>query len=248
MCGTRIPRTPRSLPASSYYFNGNIPESVDWRRYAQPIAHQGGCGACWAFSATSVVEFFNVIKGNWNYTISKQNLIDCDNEDFGCDGGWPMTALDFLKDSFGNKLAKEVDYPFLGVKASCRKVKSYTKLNIGKTFQIQIKGNDTALKSVIANHGPVAAAMLVPDSGLFQLYESGIFSDPSCPDATIDTNDCFNVNHGVVIVGYGKDSTTNEQYWIVRNSWGSNWGESGYFRLAMVKNACNIACYAIGVE
>ncbi|CAG9799872.1 unnamed protein product [Chironomus riparius] len=248
MCKTRLPARPRSLPSSTYLFGSNTLDSVDWRRYAQPIAHQGGCGACWAFSAASVVEFFNVMKGNWNYSISEQNIVDCDYDDFGCDGGWPKTALDFLKNSYGNKLAKEIDYPFIGMKASCRRVQHYIPLNIANTFEVILNGNETTLKSIVANQGPVATAMLVSDSGLFQLYESGIFDDPTCPETTTDSNDCFDVNHGVVIVGYGKDSATNEQFWIVRNSWGTDWGESGYFRMIMGKNACNIACYAIGVE
>ena len=82
------------------------------------------------------------------------------------------------------------------MKTSCRKVQKYTPLNIAKTFQINLNGNETALKSIIANQGPVAAAMLVSDSGLFQHYESGIFSDPTCPENVLNSEDCFDVNHG----------------------------------------------------
>lgn len=114
MCKTKFPTSPRSLPQTINPLNTTTPDSVDWRRYAQPIAHQGGCGACWSFSAASVVgrknilgnpisktsfnfsfypEFFNTIQGNWNYSLSKQNLVDCDDNDFGCNGGWPKTGL-----------------------------------------------------------------------------------------------------------------------------------------------------------
>lgn len=82
------------------------------------------------------------------------------------------------------------------MKTKCRKVRNYTPLNIANTFEVILNGNETVLKSIVAKQGPVASAMLVSDSGLLQLYESGIFDDPTCPKRKNNLNDCFDVNHG----------------------------------------------------
>ncbi|XP_070490102.1 cathepsin K-like [Chironomus tepperi] len=247
MCGTKIPQMTRSLPLPPAILASTTPASpaVDWRpNYTQPIVNQGQCACCWAFSAVSVVEAFNEIRGKGMTAMSPQNLVDCDTTNSGCNGGWPRATLDFIKSNYGTKLANSINYPYTSgttkVAGSCKSPPS-VPLNFTTPFQFFLNGNATALKKIISNYGPVAIAMQVSSSGLFQNYKTGIFSDASCPGP----NQCGTVNHAMVAVGYG--STAGQEYFIVRNSWGSSWGESGYIRMAM-GNTCNVACWAIGVE
>ncbi|CAG9799864.1 unnamed protein product [Chironomus riparius] len=249
MCRTKLPPMARALPLppSIYATTTAARVAVDWRtQYTQDVVNQGACGSCWAFATASTIEAFNEIRGRGKTAISQQNIVDCDTVDYGCGGGWPKSSFDFLKNTYGNKIATAMNYAYTSgstqAAGSC-KVAPYVPLNYTSTFQFLINGNAAALKQIISNYGPVAIAMYVSPSGLFQNYKTGIFTDPDCP--VTGTNLCYTVNHGMVAVGYG--STAGQEYFIIRNSWGSTWGEGGYMRMAM-GNTCNVACWAMGVE
>ncbi|KAL7048049.1 hypothetical protein ACKWTF_003196 [Chironomus riparius] len=246
MCRTELPQMTRGLPLPPSIYTSTTParSTVDWRtQYTQPIVSQGGCASCSAFSVVSVIEAYNEIRGRGKTAMSQQNIVDCHS--VKCLGGWPKSIFDWLKNTYGNKLARATDYPYTSGRTktagSC-KVAQYVPLNYTSTFLFVPNGNTATLKQIISNYGPVAIAVQVTNSGLFQNYKSGIFTDATCPGP----NQCTIINHAMVAVGYGK-LTTGQEYFIIRNSWGTTWGENGYIRMAM-SNTCNVACYAMGIE
>ncbi|XP_034104195.1 procathepsin L-like [Drosophila albomicans] len=214
----------------------SLPSSVDWRLSGavNPVKNQGSCGSCWAFSAVGSLESHNFINLNQRVSLSEQNLVDCTRGypyyNQGCGGGWPIEALNYVRDNGG--INTESSYPYEGEDKSCR----YNKNNIGSKISAVIQiasGDEAALASAVAKKGPISVCV---DASLFQYYQSGVFNEPSCSQST---------NHCIVVDGYGTDSVGGD-YWLARNSWGENWGEIGYIRMARNRsNQCAIASYAI---
>ncbi|OIW08335.1 hypothetical protein TanjilG_03011 [Lupinus angustifolius] len=219
-----------------YLEHGDLPESRDWRKEGAvtDIKDQGQCGSCWAFSAVAAVEGINKIKTRNLVSLSEQELIDCDvnNGNQGCEGGLMETAFTFIKKNGG--LTTEEDYPYQGADGTCSMEKAeHHNVTISGYESVPVS-NETMLKAAAANQ-PVSVAI---DAGgyAFQLYSEGVFS-ALCGKQ---------LNHGVTIVGYGEEDNGN--YWIVKNSWGADWGESGYIRMkrdALDKDGiCGIAMQA----
>ncbi|KAG7596039.1 Peptidase C1A papain C-terminal [Arabidopsis suecica] len=197
---------------------GNVPDAVDWRTQGAvtPIRNQGKCGGCWAFSAVAAIEGINKIKTGNLVSLSEQQLIDCDVGTYnkGCSGGLMETAFEFIKTNGG--LATETDYPYTGIEGTCDQEKSKNKVVTIQGYQ-KVAQNEASLQ-IAAAQQPVSVGI---DAGgfIFQLYSSGVF-----------TNYCgTNLNHGVTVVGYGVEG--DQKYWIVKNSWGTGWGEEGYIRM-----------------
>ncbi|KAH8405046.1 hypothetical protein KR222_005636, partial [Zaprionus bogoriensis] len=214
----------------------SIPASVDWREKGAvtPVKNQGQCGSCWAFSTTAVLESHHIIKTQQQVSLSEQNLVDCTSGapyyNYGCNGGWPSAALRYIKNNGG--INTEAAYPYEGVDGSCRFVQNKVGAKVSATATVE-DGNESALAVVIAETGPVSVCI---DASLFQHYSSGVFNQPSCPG---------NINHAVVVVGYGSDNTGGD-FWLVKNSWGDTWGENGYIRMARNKNnQCRVASFGI---
>lgn len=155
--------------------------------------------------------------GQGKMDLSEQQLVDCQKSgSYGCDGGWPQNALDYV---FTNGLVAEQKYPYKGVQQKCAHPTGPHKI----PASTHVTGR-AAIESALRK-GPVSAALYVDDG--FQFYKQGIF------DRCIKEQ----ANHAIIIVGFTKD------YWIVRNSWGSDWGESGHIRIKKEqnnKNACSI--------
>ena len=142
-------------------------------------------------------------------------------------------AFAYIKDNGG--IDTEESYPYEGEDDPCR----YNKRNRGATdigFVDIPQGDENALKGAIATIGPVAVAIDASQSS-FQFYSEGVYSEPNCSP--------MNLDHGVLAVGYGTDENTGEDYWLVKNSWGEEWGDQGYIRMARNKdNMCGIASSA----
>ncbi|GAA0158772.1 cysteine protease [Lithospermum erythrorhizon] len=212
---------PRSCKATFMYENVSaIPSSMDWRSKGAvtPIKDQGQCGCCWAFSAVAATEGINQLSTGKLVSLSEQELVDCDTsgEDQGCGGGLMDDAFNFIAKNHG--LTTESNYPYQGVDATCNKKKESNDAATITGCEDVPENSESGLLKAVANQ-PISVA--IDASGQdFQFYSSGIFTG-SCGTE---------LDHGVTAVGYGtaEDGT---KYWLVKNSWGTTWGEKGYIRM-----------------
>ncbi|XP_057779671.1 low-temperature-induced cysteine proteinase-like [Salvia miltiorrhiza] len=234
--GTR-PRAARRLAAtkSDRYAlrdGDDLPDSVDWRTKGAvaPVKDQGSCGSCWAFSTIAAVESINQIKTGSLISLSEQELVDCDTSyNQGCNGGLMDYAFEFIIKNGG--IDSDEDYPYTGRDGKCDTYRKNAKVVSIDDYEDVPVNNEKALQKAVANQ-PISVAIEAGGRD-FQLYQSGIF-----------TGKCgTNLDHGVVAVGYGTEN--GKDYWIVRNSWGSSWGEEGYLRMerniAAKTGICGIA-------
>ncbi|KAL8152049.1 hypothetical protein V2J09_021857 [Rumex salicifolius] len=173
-------------------------------------------GSCWAFSTISTVESINKIVTGELTSLSEQELVDCDRaNDAGCNGGLMDDAFQFILQNGG--IDTEADYPYKGVDGQCDLSRKNNKVVSIDGFEDVPPFNEKALQKAVA-HQPVSVAIEASGRAL-QLYQSGVF-----------TGECgTELDHAVVAVGYGTENGTD--YWIVRNSWGSDWGENGYIKI-----------------
>ncbi|KAI3440004.1 uncharacterized protein J3R85_004155 [Psidium guajava] len=197
-----------------------IPAALDWRtkKAVTPVKDQGRCGSCWAFSAVAAVEGITMLKKGKLVSLSEQELVDCDvnGDDSGCVGGYMDSAFEFIKSKGG--LTTEENYPYLGNQQTCNSAKTVKHAASITGHQDVPANNEKALLQAVANQ-PVSVA--IESAGFeFQFYSSGVFAG-SCGTST---------NHAVTAVGYGK-TTAGTKYWLLKNSWGTGWGESGYMRI-----------------
>lgn len=192
-------------------------KNVDWRKEykVSSVKNQGQCGGCWAFSSVGAVESAWAIKHNTLYNLSEQELIDCSSENHGCEGGSMELAFQYIID---NGLCSNLSYPYIAEDGQCEKdCKSLVQIS---NYSDIIKNNEEILKYAV-QHQPISVAIQA-NKRSFQMYKSGIYSDPYCG---------FELDHGVLLIGYGYDKTYNMDYWIIKNSWSDSWGENGYIRI-----------------
>ena len=212
-----------------------VASSVDWREQGAVtmVKDQGQCGSCWAFSATGSLEGQYYLKMNSLVSLSEQNLIDCSNN-HGCDGGLQEKAFNYIKDNGG--IDTEQSYPYEAMDGQCR----FSSSDIGATVTgyVSLASDDEdALMQAVSSIGPISVSI---DASLksFMHYSSGIYYDKQCSSSR------FSLDHAVLVVGYGTESGTD--YWLVKNSWGEDWGLSGYIKMARNKNNnCGIATDAL---
>ncbi|KAL9385973.1 hypothetical protein Peur_022983 [Populus x canadensis] len=233
--GTRTGHKKRLPKTSDRYaprVGDSLPDSVDWRKEGAvaEVKDQGGCGSCWAFSTIAAVEGINKIVTGDLIALSEQELVDCDTSyNEGCNGGLMDYAFEFIINNGG--IDTEDDYPYLGRDGRCDTYRKNAKVVSIDSYEDVPENDETALKKAVANQ-PVSVA--IEGGGRnFQLYNSGVF-----------TGECgTSLDHGVAAVGYGTEK--GKDYWIVRNSWGKSWGESGYIRMerniASPTGKCGIA-------
>uniref|UniRef100_H2SK14 Cathepsin S, ortholog 1 n=2 Tax=Takifugu rubripes TaxID=31033 RepID=H2SK14_TAKRU len=216
--------------------DSETPQSVDWRKHGlvSPVQNQGYCGSCWAFSSLGALEGQMKRKTGFLVPLSPQNLLDCSTSDgnLGCRGGYISKSYSYIIRNGG--VDSESFYPYEHQKGECRySVKG--KAGYCSRFHILPQGDEETLKATVARVGPVAVAVNAMLAS-FHLYRGGLYNVPNC-------NPKF-INHAVLVVGYG--SSEGQDFWLVKNSWGSAWGEEGYIRLARnKKNLCGIASFAV---
>ncbi len=213
-----------SLPKVEYEYYGLnndtiVPEEVDWRKQnaVTHVKDQGHCGGCWAFSTTGSVEGVVAIKTGNLFNISEQQLIDCSGQEgnHGCGGGIMENGFQYIIDN--NGICSEDEYPYQGEDGQCQDCKSVVQI---QKYGNIIPRNEKILKRAAAQQ-PVSVAIQANLTS-FRFYSSGVYSDYDCGTQ---------LDHGVLIVGYGTDEVSGNDYWLVKNSWGPRWGENGYIRI-----------------
>jgi cathepsin L len=212
------------------------PDTWDWRDKGavNPIKDQAQCGSCWAFSAIGAQESQWFLVSGSLLSLSEQNLVDCVGTDYGCGGGWPSDAYDWVIQYQGGKFELETDYPYTAEDGQC-KWDATKGISLITGYDSIISGNETDLLQKVWIRGPVSVA-IDASSWDFQLYSGGVYDEPDCSTTELD--------HAVVVIGWGSDG--GKLYWLVRNSWGTDWGIKGYIEMSRNKNnQCGIATTAI---
>jgi len=217
-----------------------LPASLNWvtQGFVTPVKMQGQCGCCWTFASTGAIEAQYFKKFRQLLSFSEEEFVECVTEYAGCGGGDVTTAFDYVSKIGG--LATETSYPFTaqdGMYGSCKTASTpQVKFNVTYTYL----ETDAQLLTALASVGPIPVAVAVADN--FMLYSSGVM-DPGA-----NCGPPADVNHAVLLVGYGVDPVTLQTYWLLKNSWDTDWGEAGYFRvLRSVTNSCGISTYPIQV-
>jgi cathepsin F len=210
----------------------NVPESFDWalRGAVNEIQNQGECGGCWAFSTVANLEGVYFIKYGTLPKYSEQQLIDCDPTNSGCGGGIMGNAYDYISQ---NGIQSEIAYPYQNAQGYCQFDPSQAA-NIVSTWTSAGTEDEDQIKEFLYTTGPLAVTINAEN---LQYYTGGVLSqnDGYCSPEQ---------NHGVNIVGYGTDEY-GTPYWKVRNTWGTDWGEQGYFRIQRGVGLCGINGYVV---
>ena len=231
-----IPVNP--VPSSS------TPTNFDWRDQSgvlTDVKDQGQCGSCWAFSATETIESAWALAGNTLTEFSPQQIVSCDTECYGCGGGWTEKAFDYVIGAGG--MASESSYPYTsGVTEVTGTCKSYSvsggsitgysyAINPCTSFRCNNQDED-GLASALSSVQPMSICV---DASKWSAYTGeGVFPTSAC------SSSYFAQDHCVQLIGYNGYGTSSG-YWIVRNSWSSDWGVDGMIYLEMGVNACGVA-------
>ncbi|KAI8427492.1 hypothetical protein MSG28_002024 [Choristoneura fumiferana] len=199
----------------------DAPESLDYRdqNLVTPAKDQESCGSCYVFAGVGSIEGQHAKKHKELISLSEQQALDCDSLDDHCDGGKNLVnVMNEIAKQGG--IEREENYPYESKEGTCRTDKS--KIAVKVTGGIEIDtSTDDKLKGALAQYGPLSVGM--NGVGLSSHYKEGILSPEDC-----DPN---YLCHAVLLVGYAKDAKSGKDYWIVKNSWGADWGMEGFFYL-----------------
>ena len=226
--GYKRPLTTEAAEVDNY--KGPVANSVDWvaKGAVNAVQDQGSCGSCWAFGTIGAVEGAHFVKTNQLLKFSEQELVDCCHDScYGCSGGFQNKALKWLQ---SNGLCLGTEYRYTAKNGSCQTSKC-SKPAVEVSKYVVLGNSASALKDGL-NQVPVSVTVDASCRS-FQHYSSGVLTDTSCPT---------NLNHAVLGFAYGTDSQYGN-YFTIKNSWGSGWGDKGYIRIAETtgsKGICGI--------
>lgn len=218
-------RTKSRGPMHYEKYDPTTPVQIDWSSLGAvtKVKDQGNCGSCWAFSTTGDMEGTAFTHFGVKRNLSEQNLVDCVAADYQCQGGLPSDAFDYV---IRNGIQQESEYKYTAKSDMCKYKKDLQVFKIDSW--VQLPENETLIASYVFKNGPVSIGI---NADLMQFYSQGIITNVTECDPT-------SLDHAVLIVGYGEYKKV--KYWKVKNSWGLNWGENGYFRIIRGKGACGL--------
>ncbi|XP_047518139.1 cysteine proteinase B-like isoform X1 [Pieris napi] len=219
-----------------------FPDYVDWRERngVTAVKDQKSCGACWAFSAVANIESHIKIYLGTEIILSEQFLIDCDVERTGCSSTTVLKTFAEIVSTFGGVLKEKDYYPYSDRPEECRWNRENPKPIPVIGFQ-RVSSDEAVMAEYLSKCGPLSAAInsasmynYKPKDGLIPIDE------PTEDDCSSKPED---LNHAVLIVGYSAYEYNGRitPYWIIKNSWGSEWGDRGYYYLVRGRNACGIS-------
>ncbi|XP_071548235.1 dipeptidyl peptidase 1-like isoform X2 [Panulirus ornatus] len=227
-----------------------LPENFDWRNvngvnYVAPVRDQGGCGSCYTFASTGQLEArVRIATHNQRQDIfSPQDVVSCSVLSQGCIGGFNyLIAGRYAQDQ--GMVAEECN-TYTGKDDPC-----VTDMTCPRTYVSDysyVGGhygacNEELMLEALVQNGPLSVSYMVYDD--FANYDGGIYHHTGWKN---EFNPFEEVNHAVLLVGYGVDTDTGEKFWTVKNSWGANWGEDGYFRIRRGTNECSIESLAVDI-
>jgi len=213
----------------------SAPDTLDWRMYGAvtPVKDQSVCGSCWSFGTVGTLEGTLFLQTGKLVRLSQQALVDCSwgFGNNGCDGGEDFRAYQWIMKH--NGIPTEDSYgPYLGQDSYCRLDQADMGLKI-KGWVNVTSGSNEALKFAIASRGPVSVAIDASHKSL-SFYSNGVYYEEECSSTDLD--------HAVLAVGYG--TIGGEDYWLVKNSWSTYWGNDGYVLMSQRNNNCGVATAA----
>jgi cathepsin F len=219
-------QTPQTnFPVAADLPVNDLPTEWDWsaKGAVTPVKNQGQCGSCWAFSTTGNVEGQWFLAGHPLTSFSEQQLVDCDTVDQGCNGGLPSNAYEYIIKAGG--IETEDSYPYTAADGQC----SFTTAKaVGKVANWTAVSTDEAqIAAFLVAHGPLSIGI---NAEWMQMYSHGVSDPLFCNPKSLD--------HGVLITAYGTDS--GKDFWTIKNSWGPDWGEKGYYRIVRGKGKCGL--------
>eukprot|EP01121_Diplochlamys_sp_Union-15-3_P003769 TRINITY_DN13710_c0_g1_i1.p1 TRINITY_DN13710_c0_g1~~TRINITY_DN13710_c0_g1_i1.p1 ORF type:complete len:330 (-),score=37.10 TRINITY_DN13710_c0_g1_i1:21-1010(-) len=206
--------------------------NIDWAAAGKttPVKDQGQCGSCWAFSTTETVESANLIANNPQAIGSPQEIVDCFTGGSGCEGGWPVDALNWIVQQGGQDL--DSCYPYTAQDGTCASSQCTVSPNLKISTVTPISADESAMYTALQT----APLSICCDASAWQNYNGGVLDASSCGTS---------VDHAIQLTGYGSDQGG---YWIVRNSWGASWGQNGFIWLQYGQNTCAITSNVVAAS
>jgi len=247
---SHLQQRPARLLSSVASKNDGLPESWDWRNvdgvnFVSKVRDQGKCGSCYAFSSMGMLESrINILtKNTKRYTFSTQDVVSCSNLSQGCDGGFPFLVAGRYGKDFG--VVEEDCNPYNGTdEAGCSTRNCLRHFTASYKYVGGYYGacNEFEMKKALVENGPLSVSFEVYDD--FMMYKSGVYHHTQLLKSS-GFQPFELTNHAVLLVGYGHDTRLGEDYWIIKNSWGTAWGEDGFFRIRRGTDECAIESIAV---
>jgi len=230
----QVPNVTVEFPKNGEFFDWRYPNPKTGYNGAciSPVYNQGQCGSCWAFSATEQIEAMTCLLG---YTSgryiqnSMQQVVSCDTTSDGCGGGWTYSAYEYLMGCGGQD--SYASYPYYAENTACQFNPSAVQSKVNSWAWVG-QGSEPTMLNYVQSTGPLSICV---DASTWQYYNGGVVT--SCPTQ---------IDHCVQITGYG--TYDGLQVWVVRNSWGTSWGYSGYLYVEYGQNMCAISSYPSSVS
>ncbi|XP_077991240.1 digestive cysteine proteinase 1-like [Glandiceps talaboti] len=241
MRGFRYTKGPRhGIPFDQNMRTDDIPDTIDWNILGAvtQVKDQAVCGSCWSFGSTGAIEGALFLKTGKLLRLSQQNLMDCSwgYGNNGCYGGEAFRSYEWIIANKG--IASEDEYgPYMGQNGICHYNASVIATTISNYTNVP-SGDLKALKAALAKQGPVTVGIDASRPS-FSFYSHGVYYDPQCGNKEED------LDHSVLAVGYG--NLDNQDYWLVKNSWSTYWGNNGYVLMSQKDNNCGVATDAVYV-